>query len=76
MQSKKLLAMFNRSSKYQEEELKMSIIQDWLSSERDFEAILRDNNLSLGTKAKLMRPLVISIFPYALEPWTLSASLR
>ena len=36
----------------------------------------RDNNISLGSKVKLMRPLVISIFLYACESWTLTAELE
>ena len=35
--------------------------------------IWRDNNISLGSKAALMRSLVISIFLYA---WTLTAKLE
>ena len=35
MLSKKLLSMFNRSSRYREVELKASITPDWFSSERD-----------------------------------------
>ena len=35
--------------------------------------IWRDNNVSLGSKMKLMRSLVISIFLYACESWTLTA---
>ena len=38
--------------------------------------IWRDNNISLGSKVKLMRSLVISIFPYACESWTLTAELK
>ena len=38
--------------------------------------IWRDNNISLGSKVKLMRSLVISIFLYACESWTLTAELR
>ena len=40
--------------------------------------IWRDNNiiLSLGSKVKLMRSLVISIFLYACESWTLTAELE
>ena len=33
----------------------------------------RDNNISLGSKVKLMRSLVISIFLSACESWTLTA---
>ena len=38
--------------------------------------IWRDNNISLGSKEKLMRSLVISIFLYACESWTLTAELE
>ena len=38
--------------------------------------IWRDNNISLGSKVKLMRYLVISIFLYACESWTLTAELE
>ena len=38
--------------------------------------IWRDNNISLGSKVKLMRSLVISIFLYACESWTLIAELE
>ena len=38
--------------------------------------IWRENNISLGSKVKLMRSLVISIFLYACESWTLTAELE
>ena len=38
--------------------------------------IWRDNNLSLGSKVKLMRSRVIFIFLYACELWTLTAELE
>ena len=38
--------------------------------------IWRDNNISLGSKVKLMRSLVISIFLYACESWALTAQLE
>ena len=38
--------------------------------------IWRNNNISLGSKVKLMRSLVISIFIYACESWTLTAELE
>ena len=38
--------------------------------------IWRDNNISLGSKVKLIRPLVISIFLYACESWTLTGELE
>ena len=38
--------------------------------------IWRDNNISLGSKVKLMRSLVISIFLYSCESWSLTAELE
>ena len=38
--------------------------------------VWRDNNISLGPKVRLMRSLVISIFLYACESWTLTAELE
>ena len=38
--------------------------------------IRTDNNISLGSKVKLMRSLVISICLYARESWTLTAELE
>ena len=38
--------------------------------------IWRDSNISLGSKVKLMRSLVISTFLYACESWTLTAELE
>ena len=38
--------------------------------------IWTDNNISLGSKVKLMRSLVISIFMYACESWTLTAEFE
>ena len=38
--------------------------------------IWRDNNISLGPKVKLTRSIVISIFLYACESWTLTAELE
>ena len=38
--------------------------------------IWRDNNIPLESKVKLMRSLVISIFLYACESWTLTAELE
>ena len=38
--------------------------------------IWRDNNISLRSKVKLRRPLVISIFLYACESWTLNCRVR
>ena len=39
-------------------------------------SIWRDNNISLGSKVKLMRSLVISVFLYACVSWTLTAELE
>ena len=44
---------------------KLKLIQVW-----------RDNNISLGSKVKLMLSLVISIFLYACKSWTLIAELE
>ena len=38
--------------------------------------IWRDNNISRGSKVKLMCSLVISIFLYACETWTLTTELE
>ena len=38
--------------------------------------IWRDNNISVGSNAKLMRSLVISMFLYACEAWTLTAEIE
>ena len=38
--------------------------------------IWRDNSISPGSKVKVMRSFVISIFLYASEPWTLTAELE
>ena len=38
--------------------------------------IWRDNNTSLGSKVKLMRSLVITMYLYDCESWTLAAKLE
>ena len=38
--------------------------------------IWKDNNISLSSKIHLMRSLVVSIFLYACETWTLKAELK
>ena len=38
--------------------------------------IWRDNKISLGSKVRLMRSHVISIFLYACESWTVTAELE
>ena len=39
-------------------------------------SIWRDNNISLGSKVNIVRSLVISIFLYVCESWTLTAELE
>ena len=53
-------------------------LKDWTSycSSDKAKAIRRDNNTSLGFKVKLVRSLVISVFLYACESWTLTAELE
>ena len=36
----------------------------------------RDNNISLASKVKLMRTLILSTFLYACESWTLTAEIE
>ena len=38
--------------------------------------IWRDKNISLASKVKLMRTLILSTFPYACESWTLTAEIE
>ncbi|KAJ8417490.1 hypothetical protein AAFF_G00287170 [Aldrovandia affinis] len=38
--------------------------------------IWKDKNISLGSKVRLLRSLVISIFLYACESWTLTAEIQ
>ena len=38
--------------------------------------IWRDKNISLGSKVKLMRSLILSTFLYAYESWTLTAEIE
>ena len=38
--------------------------------------IWRDKNISLASKVKLMRTLILSTFLYACESWTLTAEMR
>ena len=42
----------------------------------ELKTIWREKNVSLGSKVKLMRSLIISIFLYACESWTLTAELE
>ena len=54
----------------------LSRIAQAFAALRELKPILRDNNISLGSKVKLMHSLVISIFLYACESWTLTAELE
>ena len=54
----------------------LSRIEQATAALTQMKAIWRDNNISLKTKVKLMRSLVISIFLYACESWTLTAELE
>ena len=54
----------------------LSRIEQATAALTKLEHIWRDNNISLGSKVKLMRFLVISIFLYACESWTLTAELE
>ena len=38
--------------------------------------IVRDKNISLASKVKLMRTLILSTFLYAYENWTLTAEIE
>ena len=51
-----------------------SVVQA-IAAPKKLKPIWRDN-ISLGSKVKLMRSLVISIFLYACESWTLTAELE
>ena len=53
----------------------LSRIEQATAAHTKMKLILRDNNISLGSKVKLMRSLVISTFLYACESWTLTAEL-
>ena len=54
----------------------LSMITQATSALSKLKPIWRDNNISLGSKVKLMRFLVISIFLHACESWTLIAELE
>ena len=54
----------------------LSRIEQATAALTKLKSIWRDNSISLGSKVKLMRSLVISIFLYASESWTLSAELK
>ena len=54
----------------------LSMIVQATAARTKLKPIWRDNNISLGTKVKLLRSLVIPIFLYACESWTLTAELE
>ena len=54
----------------------LSRIEQATAALSKLKAIWIDNNISFGSKVKLMRSLVISIFLYACESWTLTAELE
>ena len=54
----------------------LSMIAQATAALTKLKPIWRDNNISLRSKVKLMRSLVISIFLYACESWTLTAELE
>ena len=54
----------------------MSRIAQTTASLKRLKTIWKDKNLALSTKIRLMRSLVLSIFLYACESWTLTAELE
>ena len=54
----------------------LSMIAQATAALTKLKPIWRDNNISLGSKVKLMCSFVISIFLYACESWTLTAELE
>ena len=54
----------------------MSRIAQTISALTKLKAIWKDKNIALSSKIRLMRSLVISIFLYACETWTLTAELE
>ena len=54
----------------------LTMIAQATSALTKLKPILRDNNISLGSKVKLVRSLVMSIFLYACVSWTLTAELE
>ena len=54
----------------------LSMIAQAIAALTKLKPIWRDNNISLGSKMKLMRSLVTSIFLYVCESWTLTAELE
>ena len=54
----------------------LSRIAEATAAQTKLKPLQRDNNISLGTKVKLMCSLGISIFLYACESWTLMSELE
>ena len=54
----------------------LSMIAQATAALKNLKPIWRNNNISLGSKVKLMRSLVISIFLYACVSWILTAELE
>ena len=54
----------------------MSRIAQTIGALTKLKAIWKDKNIALSSKIRLMRSLVISIFLYACETWTLTAELE
>ena len=54
----------------------MSRIAQTIGALTKLKTIWKDKNITLGSKIRLMRSLVISIFLYACETWTLTAELE
>ena len=54
----------------------LSMVEQATAALTKLKPIWRDKNISLGSKGKLMRSLVISIFLYTCESWTSTAELE
>ena len=54
----------------------LSRIEQTTAALTKLKPIRRVNNISLGSKVKVVRSLVIFIFLYACESWTLTAELE
>ena len=57
-----------------EKEYRLVIVYKGRTGQR--KPIWNDSNINLSSKIKLMRPLVLSIFLYSCEIWTVSADLQ
>ena len=54
----------------------LSRIAQTIGALAKLKTICKDKNIALSSKIRLMRSLVISIFLYACETWTLTAELE